>query len=168
MNSRWALSSTTSKPVLGLAILALIIAAASLTEVFVLTQQLSDQTRRADALSNQLSTLLNQQSSTKPETGTRTIYITAIADMGGDGYDKFYPQTVVVLKGDTVKIVLNNTDEMDHGFAIDAYGISQIVKAGQTITIDFVADKAGVFTFYCTAPCGPGHSEMTGQLIVLG
>jgi cytochrome c oxidase subunit 2 len=162
------LSSATSKPVLGLAILALIIAAASLTEVFVLTQQLSDQTKRADALSSQLSTFLNQQSSTKPETGTRTIYITAIADMGGDGYDKFYPQTVVVLKGDTVKIVLNNTDEMDHGFAIDAYGISQIAKAGQAIAIDFVADKTGVFTFYCTVPCGPGHSEMTGQLIVLG
>ena len=93
----------------------------------------------------------------------------AIADMGGDGYDKFLPQTVTVLKGDTVKIVLNNIDmDMDHGFAIDAYGINQVVKAGQTITIEFTADKAGVFTFYCTIPCGPGHSEMTGQLIVLG
>jgi nitrosocyanin len=162
------LSSATSKPILGLAILALIIAAASLTEVFVLTQQLTDQTKRVDTLSNQLSTFLNQQSSTKPETGTRTIYMTALADVGGEGYDKFYPQSVVVLKGDKVKLVLNNTDEMDHGFAIDAYGINQIVKAGQTITIDFVADKAGVFTFYCTVPCGPGHSEMTGQLIVLG
>lgn len=93
----------------------------------------------------------------------------AIADMGGEGYDKFYPQTVTVLKGDKVKIVLNNIDEdMDHGFAIDAYGINQPVKMGQTVTIEFVADKPGVFTFYCTIPCGPGHSEMTGQLIVLG
>lgn len=92
----------------------------------------------------------------------------ALADVGGEGYDKFYPQTIVVLKGDKVKLILNNTDEMDHGFAIDALGISQTVQAGQTITIEFVADTAGVFTFYCTFPCGPGHSQMTGQLIVLG
>ena len=163
-----SLSSLTSKPVLGLAILALIIAAASLTEVFVLNQQLSDQTKKADALSSELSSLMNLQSSGKPETGTRTIYMVALADTGGVGYDKFYPQTIVVLKGDKVKLILNNTDEMDHGFAIDALGISQEVKAGQTITIEFVADTAGVFTFYCTFPCGPGHSQMTGQLIVLG
>ncbi len=92
----------------------------------------------------------------------------ALPDLGGDGYDKFLPSTVTVQKGDKVNIVLNNTDEMDHGFAIDAYGISKTVKAGETITIEFVADKAGVFEFYCTFPCGAGHSQMTGQLIVLG
>ncbi len=157
-----------SKPVLGLALLALIIAAASLAEVFVVTQQLTDQNKKIDALSSQL-TALTSQPSTKPETGTRTVYMLAIADMGGDGYDKFAPQSVTVLKGDTVNIVLNNIDaDMDHGFAIDAYGINQVVKAGQSITVTFVADKAGVFTFYCTVPCGPGHSQMTGQLIVLG
>ncbi len=154
------MSATTSKPLLGLALLALIIAAASLTEVFVLTQQVSDQTKKVDQLSS---------SAAKPQTGTRTIYMTIIADMGGEGYDKFLPQTVTVLKGDKVQVVLNNTDAgMDHGFAIDAYGINQVVKAGQTITIEFIADKPGVFTFYCTIPCGPGHSQMTGQLIVLG
>ncbi len=162
------MSATISKPVLGLALLAVIIAAASLTEVFVVTQQLSEQGKKVDELSSQLGAL-STQFSAKPETGTRTVYMIVIADMGGDGYDKFLPQTVTVLKGDTVKIVLNNTDlGMDHGFAIDAYGISQVVKAGQTITIEFLADKPGVFTFYCTIPCGPGHSEMTGQLIVLG
>jgi len=165
------LSVNASKPVLGLAILALIIAAASLTEVFVISQQLSEQTKKADELSSQLAVISSQLSglATKPQTGTRTIYMVVIADMGGDGYDKFYPQTVVVQKGDKVRIVLNNTDEdMDHGFALDAYGINQVVKAGQTITIEFVADKPGVFEFICTVPCGPGHSEMTGQLIVLG
>ena len=162
------MSSTTSKSVLGLAILAVIIAAASLTEVFVLTQQLSDQTKKADQLSSQLSALVNQLSSAKPQTGTRTIYMLALADVGGAGYDKFDPGTIVVQKGDRVHLVLNNTDEMDHGFAIDAYGISQEVHSQSTITIDFVADKAGVFTFYCTFPCGPGHPQMIGQLIVLG
>jgi len=92
----------------------------------------------------------------------------ALPDVAGGGYDKFDPQTIVVLKGDTVHILLNNTDEMDHGFAIDAYGINQVVHGQTTITIDFLADKAGVFTFYCTFPCGPGHLQMTGQLIVLG
>ncbi len=159
------MSAKASKPVLGLAILALIIAAASLTEVFVLTGQLTEQTIRIDELSSKLT---GAPARTTLETGTRTIYMVAMGDMGGEGYDKFFPQTVTVLRSDGIKLVLNNTDEMPHGFAIDAYGINKVVRAGETITIEFVADKAGVFDFYCSVPCGPGHSQMTGQLIVLG
>jgi heme/copper-type cytochrome/quinol oxidase subunit 2 len=162
------MSATTNKPLLGLALLALIIAAASLTEVFVLTQQVSDQTKKVDQLSTQLGDISNQLSSSAAKPQTRTIYMVIIPDMAGGGYDKFVPGTATVMKGDKVQIVLNNTDAMDHGFAIDAYAIKQVIKASTTITIEFVANQAGVFEFYCTIPCGPGHSQMTGQLIVLG
>jgi heme/copper-type cytochrome/quinol oxidase subunit 2 len=166
------MSAQVSKPVLGLVVLALIVAAASLTQAFVLSGALSEQTKKVEELSSQLGTVSSQLGSQAPvteaRTGTRTIYMVAMADLGGDGYDKFLPETITVLKGDKVKLILNNTDEMDHGLAIDAYGINKVVKGHETITIEFVADKAGVFEFYCTIPCGPGHSQMTGQLIVLG
>ncbi len=172
------LSSTTnktSKPVLGLALLALIIAAASLAEVYVVTLQLSqqnkridDQNRKADALSTQLGDI-SKQRSTKPSTVTRTIYTLVLPAVVGDTYDHYSPQTVVVQKGDRVRIVLNNTDDGNaHGFAVDAYGINKVVNPSQSITIEFVADKAGIFTYYCTVFCGAGHLQMTGQLIVLG
>jgi len=45
---------------------------------------------------------------------------------------------------------------------------------GGTETVEFVADKAGTFTFSCEVPynpdkqwCDPDHAMMTGTLIVL-
>ncbi len=163
-----------NKPILGLAILALIVASASLTEVFVLSGQLADQSQKVSSEASQLQAASNQLASyanalsEKQRSATRTIHLTIVPDIAGDGYDKFLPQTVVVNKGDKVQLIINNTDEMDHGFAIDALGINKPIKPLETVTIEFTADTAGVFEFYCTAYCGPGHSEMTGQLIVLG
>ena len=34
------------------------------------------------------------------------------------------------------------------------------------VTTEFIADKAGTFTFYCSIPCGRGHGSMHGKLIV--
>lgn len=157
-----------NKPVLGMALLALIMAGAGFAEIFTIGQQISDQAKKNDAIQAQLSDISNQLSSVKPQTGIRTVNMLIVPDMGAEGYDKFVPGTVVVQKGDTVEIVIVNTDPMDHGFVIDAYGVKQVIKASETVTVQFVADKAGVFTFYCSIPCGEGHTVMTGQLIVLG
>lgn len=175
------------KALIGVTILAIVIAAASLAQVLYITAQLSEQTKRADSLSSRVdslsskldsasskadalsSKLNNQTQPGKLATGTRTIYLVTIPDVGGDGVDKFLPSTIVVTKGDKVRLVINNIDTgNDHGFEISAYGISKTIKSSDTVTIDFVADKAGVFEFHCTVDCGPGHSRMTGQFIVLG
>ena len=65
---------------------------------------------------------------------------------------------VYVNQGDTVRFVVTSvTDEYakgvekgakEHGFDIDEYGIHRKVPAGGTITVEFLADKKGIFTFY--------------------
>ncbi|HEV8537340.1 MAG TPA: Sec-dependent nitrous-oxide reductase [Bacteroidota bacterium] len=83
----------------------------------------------------------------------------------------FEPNTVEVNKGDHVTIYLTNieqtTDEL-HGFGLNEYNINVVVDPGETKTIDFVADKAGVYPFYCTNFCSALHQEMQGYLLVKG
>ncbi len=145
----------------GLTALAIIIAAASFVQVGLITGQFNEQSKKLDQLSSQLQQLNSTLS--KRETGNRTIYVVLIPDVGGAGYPKFIPQEITVLKGDKVTLVLNNTDDADHGFIMDAYGIKKDIKSHTTITVEFIANKAGVFEFN-----SPSHPQMTGQLIVLG
>lgn len=41
-----------------------------------------------------------------------------------------------------------------------------VVDPGETKTIEFVADKPGVFAYYCTNFCSALHQEMQGYLLV--
>lgn len=83
----------------------------------------------------------------------------------------FTPTTLDVNKGDKVTIYMTNieqtTDEL-HGFAVNEYNLNVVVDPGETKTIEFVADKAGVFPFYCTNFCSALHQEMQGYLLVKG
>lgn len=76
------------------------------------------------------------------------------------------PVLITVKAGDTVKINLINEDPYDHGFAIEAFGINKRIFAKQNTSIEFTASKKGDFLFYCSVPCGEGHFEQTGHLIV--
>ena len=79
------------------------------------------------------------------------------------------PTKIEVNQGDTVTIHLTNieqtTDEL-HGFGLLEYNINVVVDPGETKTIEFVADKPGVFAYYCTNFCSALHQEMQGYLIV--
>ena len=62
----------------------------------------------------------------------------------------FTPSTIRVQKGDRVKITLQNTGGM-HDFVIDEFGVAtKKIQDGQSDTIEFTADKSGVFEFYCS------------------
>lgn len=80
--------------------------------------------------------------------------------------NKWDPTLITVKAGDTVRIKLVNEDSYDHGFAVEAFGINKRMFAKQEDTIEFVASKKGDFVFYCSVPCGEGHFEQTGHLIV--
>ena len=73
---------------------------------------------------------------------------------------------VVVERGDTVKIkVINNvkSEPAIHGLAIAAYGIEVVVNAGKPESIEFKADRAGIFPISCHL-----HPTHVGtQLVVL-
>lgn len=65
----------------------------------------------------------------------------------------FEPEEITVDQCDRVKVTVINEDNFDHGFAIDAFGISQRLPANGTINVDFVASKSGTFQFYCSVSC---------------
>jgi heme/copper-type cytochrome/quinol oxidase subunit 2 len=113
-----------------------------------------------------------------PPVRERKLHTLALPDFAGDGYDKFFPETLVVNQGDTVDISVRNTDEAPHGFGLPGYGIDVAVAPAQSLpngTITpvssdvptFTAAMPGIFEFMCTVPCGAGHFEMTGVLVVL-
>ena len=108
------------------------------------------------------------QSPKKPgvyrEDGIVKVYITM-------EHFKFTPSEIRVKKGEKVKIIATNLDtklDVSHGFALQEYGINLIAGAGETVEAEFVADKTGMFTSFCSMFCGPLHLEMTGVLIVEG
>ncbi len=81
----------------------------------------------------------------------------------------FEPYKIEVNQGDKVTIYLTNieqtTDEL-HGFGLLEYNINVVVDPGETKTIEFVADKPGIFAYYCTNFCSALHQEMQGYLLV--
>jgi nitrous-oxide reductase len=81
----------------------------------------------------------------------------------------FEPNKVEVNQGDHVTIHLTNieqtTDEL-HGFGLVDYNINVVIDPGETKTIEFTADKPGVYAYYCTNFCSALHQEMQGYLLV--
>ena len=83
-----------------------------------------------------------------------------------EGSKIWTPGTLVVKKGTLVKLKLVNnvpSDPNQHGFAIPAYNIAETVVRGEPKTVEFTADKAGIFPITCHLH--PAH--VGGQLVVL-
>jgi nitrous-oxide reductase len=79
------------------------------------------------------------------------------------------PETIEVEKGDTVTIHLTNLERAEdetHGFTVDTYNVHASVEPGKTVTVKFVANKEGVYSYYCTEFCSALHLEMEGYLLV--
>lgn len=77
----------------------------------------------------------------------------------------FTPSVIRVSEGDTV-VIHAKTIEGIHGFMIPDFDINKRLDPGEEVTIQFVADKKGIFPFACSVYCGDGHTHMTGTLIV--
>ncbi len=75
------------------------------------------------------------------------------------------PATITANKGDTVRITVIN-DQGTHNLFIEEYNQRvNVVPAGTTQVMEFVADKAGTFDMWCEVP-GHRNAGMEGQLIV--
>jgi nitrosocyanin len=62
----------------------------------------------------------------------------------------FMPSTLTVKKGDKVKITFKNTQGF-HDFRIDEYGVASTQQqAPSEQVLEFTADKAGSFEYYCS------------------
>ncbi|PJA73183.1 cytochrome C [bacterium CG_4_9_14_3_um_filter_65_15] len=79
------------------------------------------------------------------------------------------PEIIEVTEGDKVLIHLTNLERAEdevHGFSISGQNIQLSVEPGKTASASFVADKAGVYPYYCTEFCSALHLEMEGYLLV--
>lgn len=85
------------------------------------------------------------------EPGTKSFTLVAVEV---DDTKFWLPSVIAVEQGDKVKLTLKNQvpgegPSNQHGFTIPAYNIAEIVTHGTPKTITFVADKPGVFPYFC-------------------
>lgn len=78
---------------------------------------------------------------------------------------EFVPNTIEVNLGDKVELYVESVD-VTHGFRLPEFGINERLEPGNTVNVEFIADKKGTFSFSCSVPCGSGHGRMNGKLIV--
>ncbi|MFH1170651.1 MAG: cupredoxin domain-containing protein [Candidatus Vogelbacteria bacterium] len=62
----------------------------------------------------------------------------------------FTPNTIEVKQGDTVKITFQSASGF-HDLTLDEFRVAtKQLKAGESETVQFVADKVGSFEYYCS------------------
>ncbi len=79
------------------------------------------------------------------------------------------PEHIEVNKDDNVTIYMTNLERAEdetHGFTVDNYNVHMSLEPGKTASVNFIADREGVFPFYCTEFCSALHLEMFGYLYV--
>ncbi len=82
------------------------------------------------------------------------------------GSKMWLPGTMIVKQGAKVRIKLINNIQSEpntHGFSLDEFGIKVVVARGTPQTVEFTADKEGLFKYYCQIH--PAH--VGGQMLVL-
>ena len=90
-----------------------------------------------------------------------SVIANAMQKIGNDG-------VIAVEQGDKVTLTLKNQvpgagPSNQHGFTIPAYNIAEIVTSGAPKKVTFVADKPGVFQYFCQLHL----AHIGGSLIVL-
>ena len=73
---------------------------------------------------------------------------------------EFDQKEIKAKAGDTIKVTLTNEAGL-HSVMFDGY---KEVKQGETV--EFVVSEAGTIEYYCNIPCGQGHDNMVGKLVV--
>lgn len=78
------------------------------------------------------------------------------------------PSVIKVKKGELVKIRVNNTTAVSHGFAIPGLGVeAKPIYPGHYELFEFTPTKTGEFAFNCAVVCDRNkHLGMTGKIIV--
>ena len=79
------------------------------------------------------------------------------------------PEIIEVEEGDNVILHFTNLERAEdevHGFAMFGQNVQLSIEPGKTASATFVADKAGVYPYYCTEFCSALHLEMQGYLLV--
>lgn len=77
------------------------------------------------------------------------------------------PGTIVVRKGEKVKLSITGVNGASHPFMIEGLGIKGEVKKGEETVVSFQADKPGVYRLICLTHPDFAHSgPMIGYIVV--
>jgi plastocyanin len=77
----------------------------------------------------------------------------------------FSPDHLTVYQGDTVNLTIVNPEDDDHNFTLSDFNVAVALPPQAVTKVSFVANKVGVFTFYCNIAMHVPF--MNGQLTVL-
>lgn len=103
-----------------------------------------------------LSGCVNQQQKQESSAQAKEFIIQSFTEViDGKYYPKFSPNEITVNKGDLVRIKITNT-KGTHDFKIDEFNVYTETPLDQEVIVEFIADKAGSFEYYCTKP---GHRQ---------
>ena len=119
---------------------------------------------KASAPADQNQTVLPPERETQPTDESTVSGEVVTFEVSASNF-KFSEQEMQVKVGDTVKIVVTSIGGT-HDFVLDEFDIkTKVLSSEQSETIEFVADKAGTFEFYCSIG---NHRQMgmVGNLIV--
>lgn len=98
----------------------------------------------------------------RAEQGLRVFDLVAQMPEGGG----WQPERISVTQGDRVRLRLHGADVI-HSFVLGRTDVDRVVvQPGEVKSVEFVADAAGEFTFYCDIWCSPYHYRMRGVLEV--
>lgn len=78
---------------------------------------------------------------------------------------KFDPSVIYVRKGQKVRLYVTAEDR-DYGFSLAEFYIKKFVREGETVTVDFTADKQGTFIFFSRIEWNNGRIGELGRLVV--
>lgn len=76
---------------------------------------------------------------------------------------EFDKKEIKVKKGEKIKLVIENND-VTHGIIIP--DLVDPSTQNNFNEIELTLNEIGEFYFYCATPCGYGHGQMTGKIIV--
>jgi cytochrome c oxidase subunit 2 len=77
----------------------------------------------------------------------------------------FTPNVITAKKGQLLTVHLVGVSG-SHSFGSKDLGINVPINEGETKDVVIPTDRAGTFEFRCMMPCGQGHRDMTGQIII--
>ncbi len=80
---------------------------------------------------------------------------------------RFTADEIIVPKGATVRLTFKIANGM-HDWVLDEFGAAtEVMRTGNSQTIEFVAGEAGTFEYYCSVG-NHRQAGMTGDFVVVG
>lgn len=107
-----------------------------------------------------------EESVENSNTSTDNVVVGELREFTVEGGNfNFSMAEIKVNQGDTVRITFVNKEGF-HDLKLDEFNVAtKQIKTGESETIEFVADKAGTFEYYCSV--GSHRAQgMVGKLIV--